>query len=218
MIPVFSPVPIFTPSGAFPVVAGAAATVTDGGAGSSSSFSINLPASVAAGDLILLFISTVAGVTVTLSGYTSILAGGTHTLNLYYKHAVGGETTAAGTFSGSTTFGAAAYRITGASTSLAPVASAIATATGNAPDSASLTSGFGSVNTLWLSLFATGGAATLTGGATNYTTVCNSSTTGGGGLLGGGSRALNAATENPPQFSISTVVSWGAYTVAVSPI
>lgn len=217
MIPVFSPVPIFTPTVSFPVVAGGSATVTDGGGSSSTAFSINLPSGVSSGDLILLFISTVAGVTLTLTGYTSLLSAGSHTPNVYYKHAAGGETTAAGTFSGSTTYGAEAYRITGASVSLAPAISAIATATSVSPNSASLTSGFGLVNTLWLSLFATGGAAFLTGTPTNYTIVCNLSTTGGGGLLGGAARNLNAATEDPPSFGINANVAWAAYTLAVSP-
>ena len=196
----------------FPVVA---ATNTSTQA-SSTSHTVNLPASIAAGDLLLIFFgyNNSADDVVTPSGWTQFInvSNGGRFYG-YYKVADGGEGGSVSITSGSAGNSQHnSYRITGYQGT-----PEVATATGSSatPDPPNLAPSWGAADTLWVAAaHPVNGAADLTA-PTNY-----------GGLIqtapstfhvGSATRQLNAASENPGTFGGANNSVWETATVAVRP-
>jgi hypothetical protein len=216
MIPVFCPA--LPPSMEFPVIAGG--SFTDGGMSASSNFSVNLPIGVSAGDFLLVIIANSDAVasTNTPSGWSALVTGN-HNPCVYYKIAAGGETTMIGTFTGSITFCAIAYRILGASSTTTPAISTIASGTSTTPDSPNLAPAYGTKNTLWISscVIAVSGQVPGTN-PTNYNLGGIGGSSVGTASMGAAGRALKAASEDPGAFTIAGSNDWIAYTIAVPPV
>lgn len=121
---------------------------------------------------------------------------------------------------------AVAYEITGAANPATqpPEVSTVATGTSATPDPSSLSPTGGAKDYLWLWLGAWEGEQTSppTGNPTNYTNP-----TGGGQSTAGtvvnncrvavAERNLNAASEDPPSWTIDAADDWSAWTMAVHP-
>src|ERR1035437_2232269 len=147
---------------AFPSVSATATTVITGG----TSEAVNLPASIASGDLLLIICdwssSTFGSLTMTApSGWSTLLyehpmpGQSNSSWAVYYKTASGSEGSTATVTIGSTAsdFAAIAYRIAAGTWSGTPVIGTTATgASGTLNNPPSLTSGFGAVDPLWIAV------------------------------------------------------------------
>lgn len=118
------------------------------------------------------------------------------------------------------------YSITGAEApaTQAPQISAVAIGTSTLPDPASLTPTGGAKDYLWIWLGGWEGEQTSppAGAPTNYTAPGGASTGTGGVVatncrVASARRALNAASEDPPLWTISVSDDWAAWTMAVHP-
>ena len=89
-----------------------------------------------------------------------------------------------------------------------------------APNPGSFSPTFGAGETLWLWLAGIVGSPTMppAGAPTNYTAINTQFESITGIALAAASRALNAATEDPPSWAISAAGIWTAMTVAVGPV
>jgi len=118
---------------------------------------------------------------------------------------------------------ACAWRITGADSTTPPVISTIASSSNGHPDPPSLTPAGGANDYLWLGIGGIGGEQTLSSYPTNYSLgqlFASSGTADGTSdncRAMGAARQLNAASENPGQFTMSATAGVGAYTIAVYP-
>lgn len=136
-----------------PVVAGAA--VSDTGASPATTTSATLPASVAAGDLLVVMaVPSTSGVTIsTPAGWTALTWGaltGNGTAAIFYKQAAGGETSVSLTH-GSARLACIAYRITGWDSAKAPEVGTAATGSSVNPDPPSISPSWGTTrNDLFL--------------------------------------------------------------------
>jgi hypothetical protein len=200
---------------AFPSVA---ATNTSTAAASTTP-SVSLPASISAGDLLLIAVYTGSGSTVTATGWTSVYSNtniGSGTLAILYKIASGSEG-ASVTVANSPGFSSAhlAYRITGAHASQAPEAGTAATGFSSNPDPPSFDpSGWGTEDTLWIAVYVTTNG-TVTGYSSGYLSGITASD--GTYKVGWCAKGANAASENPGTGTLSGFSSWGANTLAVRP-
>ncbi len=205
------------PSGA-PIVAG---TNVYGG-GSSSSHNVNLPASISAGDLLLLFITlggndTISSAPSDFSLLQNVASGSTASdrrLFTYWKTATGSEgSTVAVGLGSSQSLSANSYRITGWSGT--PEMPTGASGTSANPDPPASTPSWGGGSTLWVAAFG-GRAASVSAFPSGYS--------GGISELGGSNRVTGSAyirtsatTENPGTFTMNASDTWAAGTVAVQP-
>ena len=202
-----------------------AATHTGAADGATTtSHTVNLPASISAGDLLIVLVGweKVPG-TVTMTDWSSLAADDNAVyLQLFYKTASGSEgSTVSVTTVESIRASFVAGRITGWSGT--PEKGTAATGTSATPDGPSLSPSGGSQDYLWISAWAYNrGDATSPTEPTNYSsTVVN-----GGGSAGGrptvaaAFRALTASSEDPGAWSgLSTPAnSWVAQTFAISPV
>lgn len=181
---------------------------------------INLPASISAGDLLLLFISNnSANTPITPSGWTSLLNTG-NGVSAFYKYASGSEGATVSVGSGGIRSGAAVcYRITGTDGSTAPALSATAITPASATfDPPSLTPSWGSDDTLWLAISAeVGGSHTVSAGPTGYTLQNNQVGTGSSSAIHAYARTNAAASEDPSAFTLSGTALGSAITVGIRP-
>lgn len=205
----------------FPVVATTNTSVT---ATENNTHTVNLPASIASGDLLLMFFHANQGndadIT-SITGWTEIadVLGTTATrFFAFRKTATGSE---GATVSVTTTADAVAahqtYRITGW-TGTPEVTTAEGTST--TPDPPNLTPSWGAKDTLWLAV--AGAAATsITSTPTNYTNAVDSSTGTGGlsALTRSSRRELNATSDNPSAYGTTgSVTDWVTFTIAIEPL
>ena len=196
----------------FPVVK-STATFTDA---AGTSHAVTLPAGIVAGDLLVVFIN-VRSTSITLpTGWTQVYNAAYNGLDCaacFTHHATGAEGPTVTITTGSSKSVAIAYCISGWSGT--PTVSTVAGATSTAPNSASLTSGFGAVDTLWLSVAHLEGVVTITSIPTNYTGGLSKQTsTTNGASIGTAQRNLNAASEDPGAY-VTPSAPWNAYTVAI---
>jgi len=203
---------------AFPTVA---ATNTSNSAGTTT-HAVSLPASISAGDLLIVLLylfsgSGVPGIS-TPSGWTSLGTVDDSTdrrLSVFYKIASGSEGASVTVTSDINSSGAHnSYRITGYSG--APEI-AIASSVG-APNPPNLAPSWGALDTLWLAI---GGdsndAADMTAPA-SYTNIIQDFESVSGLNAGSARRALNAGSENPAAFGGTTASGTAlSATVAVRP-
>ena len=200
---------------AFPVVQSIAQTSPTA---SNTSHTINLPASIAAGDLLVAWIGdqTISSTydTGAPSGWTR-LETITSSHIVYYRYASGSEgSTQVFTTYYTTSVVAFVVRITGAMLNVAPVLGNSATGGDTAPDPPSCFPDWSINDILWLA-FGTTLSATVTGYPSGYS---------GGTWISHSPRssftawkASAVATENPGAFATGTTAAWTTQTLAVRP-
>ncbi len=191
---------------------------------------VTMPASVEAGDLLLAFFTNDGSATVTTpSGWTAVttLARGTAARgSIYAKISVGteGGTTVNFVTSAAEQGAAQVYKILSASW-YGSITSGIATASydpgaaTNAPNPPSLTPAWGADYDTWIVYAAGSSWTTVTTYPTNYNngthTISNTGTA--GASVSTARRTLNAATDDPGAFAMTTTSDGVAFTIAVRP-
>jgi hypothetical protein len=190
---------------------------------------VNMPATVDAGDLlIVLFINDRDATVDTPTGWNLLAseASGPHVrLSVYYKIAAGTEGGTTVNFVTSATEEAAAqvYRITNWHGTIPPEISTAATGTDTTPDPASLDPvGWDVADTLWLVVAGQdrGDQAGTTAYPASYTDGISTLSSNGTGScrIHSARRVLAAASENPGSFTIPVSEQWVAFTIAVRPV
>jgi len=203
---------------AAPIAIEAANTSSTAGAGTSAT--VNLPASIAAGELLLALINSRDPGTGAISGWSS-LAIDTHTnayLQLFYKTATGSEgATATWTSSNSVQSAHATWRISGWQGT--PENGAKVTGGTNNPDPPSITPSWGSARTLFLTAFGSTGTAVASGAPTNYSGLLTAATSGASNVaINAATRILEGTTDDPGAFTASlSGATWVAQTFAIRP-
>lgn len=194
----------------------------------STTWNVNYPTSIAAGDLLILWMRVADGAAPTPSGWTNLAFSSADPsadeVDVNYRVADGTES---GTFPinfGTARKGACiVWRTTGGDTSVAPTISTVATGTSTTPNP-------GSVNIsssrdhliLWLGGWEGEQTSPPTGAPTNYTNAIGADSGIAGAVttncrVAGASRQLTAGptTEDPGSWTISASDDWMAYTVAI---
>jgi hypothetical protein len=215
-----------------PALAGSAATTTS--AGVTSPMTLNLPASIAAGDLLVCQIARRGGSQtytfpagwVQVSGAAS-LENAQGQFDLFYKIADGTEgatISVSSTVAGSNRMTCWIARFTGADNAGTPVAAAAAegSATDANPDPPNFAPGLGARDFLWFAVqISESTAQSVTAYPTNYTgnqTSLNGALASTTGMRHSfASRALNASSEDPGTFTMTASIIWKAKTFAIIP-
>jgi hypothetical protein len=213
---------------AFPAVETTAETAVST---AGTNHAITLPASIAAGDLLLIFLDkgNTAATINSHADWTELLDENFgNGLYIAYRWATGSDSNPTLVSSASTRSATIAYRISGAENPATspPQVGTTATGSGTAPDPPSLTAGGGTVKDyLWIACFGRDGEEAdddtwATGPPSGYTGLlqkaCGVAGTNLGGMIATAHRQLNAAVENPTAFAVATG-GWRANTVAVHP-
>jgi len=214
---------------AFPVIA---TTNTTNGTTATTSAVVNMPASIAAGDLLLVLHRSAVGTAAHSDG------GGTWTnlfndnsdasddrISLWYKVAAGGDSlTITQT---SSKFASIAWRITGAANpaTQAPQFATLVTGSSTTPDPGSLTPTGGAKDYLWLWMGGWEGEQTSppAGNPTDYADSILGANSGTGGAIttncrvASAARSFNAVSQDPGSWTISVTDDWTATVVAIHP-
>lgn len=181
---------------------------------------VNLPAGINAGDLLLVFFCSDGNPVITFpGGWTQLfqtISGGLVAFCCWYRIADGGE---GATITVNTSLNQktahTSYRITGYSA--VPEVGVSATGVSANPDPPNLAPSWGAKDTLWFaSCGYDDGAKTVNAYPANYLNGRNdrsNSVTGCG--VGTAERDLNASPENPGTFTLSGADEWVANTVAI---
>lgn len=217
---------IAPPPQAFPVIAGTATTFT-AGTSTTTPYAINLPSSISAGDMLLMFVQYRRGGRA-VSGFTEAWTqawesddGSTRRAYAFWRIADGSEgaTTSMAVTGGTENVAAAVYRITGAQ-SVAVGTTVLAF--NAAPDPPSLSPSWGSAKTLWFVFISTIDATkTLSAYPANY----SSSQLGGspapanalGQRISVGAYSNQTGTEDPGAGTLSASTNNVSQTIAVRP-
>lgn len=205
-------------SSAFPAVM---ATNTSFDTTNSTSKTVNLPASIAAGELLVIIIATGNTATVSASGWTFLSQdsnGTISTMTLGYKTATGAEgATVTVTLGTARKFAATSYRISGWG-GAAPEKGTAATGSSVSPDPPSLTPSWGTKNTLWLAAYSSNGSAGATGYPSSYSNGITATTgaTATQVSIASAERQRSASSEDPGAFTQATA-GWVAQTFGISP-
>lgn len=190
-----------------------------------SSHNVTMPATVSAGDLLLMILAPSASstLTVTATGWTNI--GFTDRAFILVKVATGSEggTTVAVSLGSSLSLSAQTFRISAWYGGLAGVESGHVNSVGASAlcDHPSLTASWGIADTLWLAL--AGGSANdsaVTVYPTSYTDGTNTVSGAGDGSgcqVASSRRELAAATDNPSATQVFPTQVNRSYTVAIRP-
>ena len=215
----------------FPVVA--SRTATSFSSTSGTSHNVNMPATVNAGDLLLMFFASFSGgigattLGAAPSGWTKVAEtdGSRCQSALFMKVADGTEdsTTVNITTSPGRSAVAHVLRITGWYGALSGVEQAVATSTSNhQPDPPNLTPSWGAKDTLWIASYCVGDDnATFTTAPTNYTNGqgdISGASVNNSAEVGTAYRELNATSEDPGAFTLSETEIGNSYTVAIRPV
>lgn len=211
-----------------PVISGTATSKKDNTTNTTAT--ITLPSNINTGDLLLIFWSDAAGVdvdpqlpvdsgwTVLYNNYSGNGSNDRNYRKAWYKVARGSESSITTTSSHPERVVTVAYRIEKGTYDDVPVAITNDGSSTSANPS-SLTSGFGAVPTIWMSVIHSTGTS-LSSLASNYTLSASSraSATGTGNSHASvyvTTRTLIAATENPGTFTLGTNSKWAAATIAI---
>lgn len=209
-----------------------AATATSALTTDATSHTVSLPASIAAGDLLITTFGWTSNCPQTISwpaGYTpGTGAKIEHTtvvgIDAAYRWADGteGATISVGT-SGLTKSTHNSYRITGAEnpSTQAPEFVAVSGTSAGAPDSPNLTPTGGSKDYLWLTSVNADGETDIAAAPTNFTNLVTATTGISGATsincrMGSARRTLTAASEDPGTWT-NTSTSWTTQTIAIHP-
>jgi len=211
---------------AAPVVASVTETAFDT---DTTDHNVDMPATVNAGDLLLVLFTNDGDETVTTPAGWSLLAsarsGPQVRLSVYYKIAAGteGGTTVNFVTSANQQAATQVYRITDWQGTTPPEISAAATATSTAPDPAFLDpAGWGVSNTLWLAVAGQdrgdqSGTLAYPIGYTEGISTLSSDTNLSCRTHSARRVLLTATSENPGPFTIPVTEQWVAFTIAVRP-
>lgn len=190
----------------------------------STSHVVTLPSGVGAGNLLLIFIATDVDDALTPpSGWTELSdlsVSSSAQCGVAYRIADGSEgASATYTSSASNIAVWIAYRLTGNHASTAPEVAQGVNDSGANPNPPSLNpSNWGTEDTLWFAMAATPVNITVSSYPTNYTGGLNSATSAeNGASVSVARRELNAASEDPGTFTLSTSSDHRAITLAVRP-
>jgi tRNA threonylcarbamoyladenosine modification (KEOPS) complex Cgi121 subunit len=193
---------------------------TNSESSNTTSHTVNLPASIVAGNVLIVFavINATSSLT-TPTGWTAIVNTTTpsRTHIIIAKVATGSEgstLTVAG--SGSQLMASASYQVSGAFDANLAV-STVASGSSAAPQPSSLSPSWGSAKTLWFSFWYGSGSVTVSTYPTNYTLGQISVAGSGGDSIGVAAYQNLASSERSSAYSLSASLSWGAYEVAVRP-
>lgn len=188
----------------------------------STSHTVNLPAGIQAGDLLLVFFVCDAPATVDITfpeGWTLVIERVTFPqckTTCYKRIADGGEgATITVTTSVAEKSAHTSYRIISTTGTTQGISRS---GTDDSPDPPNLIPVWGAKDTLWFAATGYDYNRTITSYPTNYTDGRNDiadSTTGCG--MGTARRELNAASEDPGVFTLSAADGWGAFTVGIEP-
>lgn len=203
----------------FPTLAG---SNTSSVAVASTSHPVALPASVGAGDLLIIISALSGGGSFSgLDGFTSLLTPSGVAGQVLYKVATGSE----GGFANLTTLAtrtsaSGSYRITGYSSS--PEGAKTDFTSGTNPDPPSLTPSWGALDTLWIAgCIVTGsGNPAVSAYPASYTNTITVGVESGANdqCIGAATRQVNASSQDPGTFTLSPVgATVTAVTVAVKP-
>jgi len=190
---------------------------------------VDMPATVDAGDLLIVIFTNDGSATVTTPGGWSLLASdadGQHvSLSVYYKIAAGteGGTTVNFVISAAEEAAAQVYKITDWHGTTPPEISTAATGTSTAPNPASLDpAGWDVADTLWLAVAGQdrGDQGDPTSYPSSYTDGTSTLSSDGTGScrIHSARRVLAAASENPGAFTIPVSEQWIAFTIAIRPV
>ena len=192
----------------------------------STTHNATMPATVAAGDLLLIvFQSDSSQGTIaptTPGGWTSLAAtvtgggAGTGKLTVFAKVAAGTEGGTAvnvATVANCTAI-IGVYRITQWHGSLTDLVVATAAGTSTTPDSPSVTVSW-TDRTLWLSIYGTTTAPAFSSAPANYS---NTQRNNFNSSLAISERRLYATAENPGNYTVGASADWGAVTIAIRPV
>ena len=209
------------------LAAPAVASVTETAFGTDATpHNVTMPATVNAGDLLIVLFTNDGNATVTTPGGWTQLASnvsGTEVrLSVYYKKAAGteGGTTVNFNTSASEQAAAQVYRITDWHGTSPPEISTAATGTSTAPDPPSLNpAAWGVADTLWLAVAGQDrgnqGAASYPASYTNGTSTLSNGAGNDNCRTLSGRKALVADSENPGTFTLPASEQWVAFTIAV---
>jgi hypothetical protein len=185
---------------------------------------VTLPASVASGDLVLVFHYSGGGGTRTFPSpwveIKDVAVGVAFNTGIAYLIASGGETSVTVTKSATQRFSAIAIRITAASWhgTTPPEVSTGATGDSNIPNPDAVTASWGSADNLFVAVTGYDTNIAITGYPTNYgSNQINSPSSGGSGRGGVATRELAASNDNPGTFTLFEATEWWAGTVVVRP-
>ncbi len=210
---------------AFPVVEDVTATTF----GSSvTEHLVSMPATVNAGDLLLVIFSNDGDATVTDpgTGWELVTSDNNSTEirgTIYYKIAIGDEdgTTVDFVTSAGEEAAAHVYRISNWHGTTPPEASSVTTALNNDPDPGALTPSWGSAETMWIAAFAMDWLDdTSIQGPTSYTNVLEDQPNNNSNSAGVGSarRENEVSSENPADFTTNWDEQWVAWTIGIRPV
>jgi len=213
------------PALAAPAVASVTETAFDT---DTTDHNVDMPATVNAGDLLIVLFTNDGSATVTTpSGWTALASNavnGAVRLSVYYKIAGGTEGSTTVNFATSASEEAAAqvYRITNWHGTTPPEISPAATGTITRPNPASLDpAGWDVADTLWLAVAGQdrGDQSGTTAYPASYTDGISTLSSDGTGSCRtlSARRVLAAASENPGAFTIPVPEQWVAFTIAIRP-
>jgi hypothetical protein len=188
-----------------------------------TSHTVNLPAGISAGELLIVQFLVRGNPVVTWpAGWTTAIndgpdVGNTSRTEVHYRFADGSEGASITiTTDAAQNSGHRSWRITGAHESTPPEGAA-ATGFSATPDPPNLdTAVWTDEDALWLALMGIPASESISVYPLTYTNTFTMRTT-GGPTLGCGERSLNAPVENPSSFTIPAGANWRAVTVAVRP-
>lgn len=209
---------------AFPVVATSNTTADTSG----NAVTVNMPASISAGDLLLVFVAHDTSATITESGgngWSKIVdvANGTEVqAAVFAKIAAGGDACALTDNSDNQDTSVVAIRVTGhgvSNVSTDITLGTAATGTDSNPNPPNCNPGVAK-DYLWLEFFAADDDDdTSTYESTNYAQIAQiqSANSTSSCLCAVASRALNASSENPGTMAMADIEEWVAQTLAIPP-
>ena len=200
----------------FPTV-GAVNNGTDVASGTSAT--VQLPASIASGDLLFIFMGSDSNTsTLAAAGWTNLYNAGVNSHgHALYKIATGAEgATVAVTWSGNSAAVFYSMKVTTWHGTTPPEKGTLATGNSVSPDCPSLTPSWGSANTLWIAHAGTKGSTQdFTVWPTSYTYTQYEIGSNGG--LAVATRQVAASSQDPSAYTMTPTNNWDAETIAVRP-
>jgi hypothetical protein len=214
---------------AFPTVETTAETaVTTAG----TNHAITLPASIAAGDLILILMD-IGSTSATVNAHADYLElldeSAANGLKILYRYATGGESNPTFVTSGNTRSATIAYRISGAAHPdvWPPVIGTTGTGTSTTPDPPSVSVPNGTQDYLFIAFFGGAGEEAdddtwVNSAPTNYTNLlqkaCGTAGSSLGGKIGAAQRQLNTgAAQDPGTFDQDVSTAWRSQHICIHP-
>ncbi len=189
----------------------------------SSGFSLNLPSSISAGQILIMLLARAGGAQ-TFSwpaGWTELTStsdGSTTQVACAWATATGTEgstITVSSSDAGSESTRAIAYRISGG---ISVQAGTPATGSSSNPNPPSLSPSWGAADALWLAMWAGDTGTATSSNPTNYALGAVSIDGGADTSIGAAARSLGTSSEDPGTFTLASSSAWVANTIAIRPI